>query len=132
MAKSKNHQRRKFVILEHDHPFLHWDLLVERKAADGSSTSGDRVLASWRLLQPIVPGKWIDTEVLPDHRAMYLDYEGPVSNDRGTVKRIASGVFRAISSATSGSLDFELTGCEIAARASLRNSSSGKPQWRFE
>jgi hypothetical protein len=28
---------------------------------------------------------------LPDHRLAYLDYEGPVSGDRGQVKRIDRG-----------------------------------------
>ncbi|MCC6678540.1 MAG: hypothetical protein IT436_15510 [Phycisphaerales bacterium] len=28
---------------------------------------------------------------LPDHRPAYLDYEGPVSGNRGTVERVAAG-----------------------------------------
>ena len=32
----------RFVILEHDHPVLHWDLLVERNG----------VLCGWRLRSP--------------------------------------------------------------------------------
>jgi hypothetical protein len=28
-----------------------------------------------------------------DHRLAYLDYEGPVSNDRGTVTRVDAGTF---------------------------------------
>jgi hypothetical protein len=30
----------------------------------------------------------------PDHRRMYLDYQGPISGDRGEVARIASGLCR--------------------------------------
>ena len=30
---------------------------------------------------------------LPDHRKHYLDYEGEVSGDRGTVSRIDSGTY---------------------------------------
>ena len=74
----------RFVILEHDHPFLHWDLLLE----DGE------VLKSWRLLHFPKIGFSIPAERMPDHRLMYLDYEGPVSGNRGTVKRFASGEYR--------------------------------------
>lgn len=33
---------------------------------------------------------------LPDHRTAYLDYEGPVSDDRGHVKRLLAGVYQII------------------------------------
>jgi len=65
----------RFAILTHDHPFLHWDLLLEC----GESCR------SWRLLSsPDTPGP-ISAETLPDHRVFYLDYEGPVTGNRGTV-----------------------------------------------
>jgi hypothetical protein len=40
------------------------------------------------LLQP---SQTIVVERLPDHRRLYLDHQGPVSGDRGTVRRIARG-----------------------------------------
>ncbi len=33
---------------------------------------------------------------LPDHRREYLDYEGPVSGDRGHVRRVAAGSFELL------------------------------------
>jgi hypothetical protein len=71
----------RFVILEHNHPFLHWDFMLE---------SGD-VLRTWRLSALPEPGPTVRAELLGDHRKLYLDYEGPVSNDRGTVKRWEAG-----------------------------------------
>ena len=73
----------RFVLLHHDHPFTHWDLLL--KAGD--------VLLAWRLHRRPVPNEQIVAERLPDHRTIYLDYEGPISNDRGTVTREESGDF---------------------------------------
>lgn len=36
--------------------------------------------------------RWaLEAERLPDHRPKYLAYEGPISNDRGAVVRIAAG-----------------------------------------
>lgn len=73
----------RFVLLIHDHPFVHWDLLVER----------GEVLRSWRLLES--PDRWcsateppdLSAEAIGDHRLLYLDYEGPVSRERGRVAR---------------------------------------------
>ena len=74
----------RFVILRHDHPFLHWDFFLE---------CGD-VCRTWRLLDsPDVIESAIPAEPLTDHRLMYLDYEGPVSGDRGTVRRWDVGTF---------------------------------------
>lgn len=71
----------RFVILTHDHPFVHWDLMLE---AEGT-------LRTWRLLAEPAPDRIIDAEALPDHRLYYLDYEGPVSQGRGTVTRWDAG-----------------------------------------
>ncbi|MCH2201461.1 MAG: hypothetical protein MK102_05805 [Fuerstiella sp.] len=70
-------QRRQFVILEHDHPFLHWDFLIE----DGAG------LASWRLHETPEIGTSIPATALKLHRRHYLTWEGPVSGDRGSVQR---------------------------------------------
>jgi len=74
----------RFVILEHDHPSLHWDLMLE---------AGD-VLQTWRLANPPEVGSSpIDAMALGDHRIAYLEYEGPVSGNRGAVRRWDAGVF---------------------------------------
>lgn len=39
----------------------------------------------WPLLQPAILTR------LEDHRRDYLEYEGPISNNRGQVKRVSSG-----------------------------------------
>jgi len=77
--------QKRFVVLRHDYPCLHWDFLLER----------DENLESWRLLREPVSEEWIRAEPLPDHRSVYLTYEGPVSGDRGTVSRILSGKFES-------------------------------------
>ncbi len=74
----------RFVILEHDHPFLHWDFMLE---------SGD-VLRTWRLHAQPNPGVAFVAEPLGDHRKAYLHYEGPVSGNRGRVIRWDAGTFQ--------------------------------------
>lgn len=73
----------RFVILEHDHPYLHYDLMLE---------DGQRLL-TWRLaVEPnLSQSADVQAEQLPDHRHAYLDYEGPVSRQRGYVRRKACG-----------------------------------------
>jgi len=120
-AASIDALRSRFVILEHDHPFLHWDFLLQQ----------DKVLQAWRLLQPVRCGNWIPAERLPDHRLLYLDYEGPVSNDRGTVRRISSGWFTVERSEADTQQPFALYECDLATQATLRTDDDGHPQWYF-
>jgi len=74
---------QRFVILKHDHPFLHWDLLLEEASS----------ARTWRLLRKPCLNEPIAAERLPAHRLMYLDYEGPVSNNRGMVQRVLAGTY---------------------------------------
>ena len=73
----------RYVILTHDHPFPHWDLMLE---AGG-------VLRTWRLLSEPGPGRVVWAERLADHRIAYLEYEGPVSGGRGSVARWDYGTY---------------------------------------
>jgi DNA polymerase Ligase (LigD) len=75
----------RFVILEHDHPELHWDLMLEIGAA----------LKTWRLPAP-PPDQPATALALGNHRIDYLDYEGPVSGNRGTVKRWDAGTYEEL------------------------------------
>jgi hypothetical protein len=73
----------RFAILEHDWPTRHWDLLLE---------SGG-VLRAWRLLEEPGPDRAVAAEPNFDHRVFYLDYEGPLTGNRGIVTRWDSGTF---------------------------------------
>lgn len=75
-----------FVLLDHDFPQAHLDLMLER----------DGVLWTWRLLQEPRLQSIQPAERLPDHRLAYLDYEGPVSNNRGRVIRRDRGIYEVV------------------------------------
>jgi len=79
----------RFVILRHEgFDEDHFDLMFE------SEPGGP--LVTWR--SPIWPLEdQTPLQRLSDHRRDYLSYEGPVSNDRGSVKRIAEGTFEWLS-----------------------------------
>lgn len=80
----------RFVILHHRlSDGEHWDLMIER---------GD-VLVTWQLAtdptkSPL--GEPIPATHIQDHRKAYLEYEGPVSRNRGEVRRVEAGVCEVI------------------------------------
>ncbi len=124
---------RRFVVLEHDHPILHWDLMLEF----------DGALLTWRLPANVQINEWGVSERLPDHRLAYLDYEGPVSKGRGTVRRITGGQY--ISSENFGRdpigsdlrsdcdvASFELLECQFACSLNGRRLTTDAPEWQFQ
>ncbi|WP_437229111.1 DNA polymerase ligase N-terminal domain-containing protein [Planctomicrobium sp. SH661] len=106
----------RYVILTHDWPFLHWDLMLE---------TGE-TLRSWRLLSPPISGGRVEAESIPDHRADYLDYEGPVSGGRGAVSRWDEGECEIVVDA-SARLTIRLSGRKI--QGALRECREGDKMW---
>ena len=76
----------RFVVLAHDWPYPHFDFLLE----EGSHLRG------WRLKTFPQRGETISATALPDHRPFYLDYEGPLIGERGSVRQIDRGTFEWI------------------------------------
>lgn len=89
----------RFVLLYHDCPPgyvkpSHWDFMLEF----------DGALRTWELNE--LPRAWADpTSIAPqtlsarrlaDHRIAYLDYEGPLTGDRGNVTQLAHGTFETL------------------------------------
>ncbi len=81
------------VVLRHTYPGSaeppHLDWLLAR------SLSANEGLISFRVLQrpdEVPPESPIAAIRMSDHRAMYLEYEGPISGNRGQVTRAASGL----------------------------------------
>jgi len=80
----------RFVILHHQSPTGdHWDVMLET----------DSALTTWS----IPPQSLTDLPFacpatrLPDHRKHYLDYEGEVPGNRGTVSHIDAGTYEQLS-----------------------------------
>ena len=111
----------RFVILEHDHPDgLHYDFMLEI----GES------LKTWSLAEPPAVGIEQSAVLLPDHRLAYLDYEGSVSDGRGTVKQWDRGAYRLIEQ-TDESIMVEISGEKLRGQADLAVESETPNQWKF-
>ena len=102
----------RFAILEHDWPTRHWDLLLEH----GTS------LKSWRLLKEPHLGQYVVAEPNADHRLMYLDYEGEVSGNRGTVTQWDTGVYEGEIGET---WDAQWTGGRFQGTARMMRTDDG-------
>ena len=83
----------RYVILRHEMPAaargdaargLHWDLMLERGSA----------LQTWAIDVEPAFHVLLRAEPLADHRSEYLDYQGPVSRNRGFVRQWDAGTFQ--------------------------------------
>jgi hypothetical protein len=73
----------RFVVLHHTNIAQpHFDLMLEFES--------NSPLATWRCQHWPPHASEVFTP-LGDHRRDYLDYQGPVSNNRGNVSRVGSG-----------------------------------------
>jgi hypothetical protein len=111
----------RFVILRHDDSRgVHFDLMLEM----------GEMLRTWALAESPRPNVEITAEALPDHRLAYLQYEGPISGDRGVVTRCEEGIFTvAEQSDDRWSIDF--AGRTLIGRVELRRAGEGVNLWRF-
>ena len=78
----------RYVVLFHELPATdargsHWDVMLERNGT----------LLTWATDQRPKRGVVLMAERLADHRVAYLDYEGPISQNRGTVTQVDAGDF---------------------------------------
>jgi DNA polymerase Ligase (LigD) len=112
----------RYVILEHDHPELHWDFMLE---------AGD-VLKTWRLADRPRAGQPVRAEPSFDHRQLYLDYEGPVSGNRGTVTAWDRGTYEGEAGELGeGRVVVKLTGERLRGTVTLERGKTGQWGWRF-
>lgn len=113
----------RYVILWHESgPALgrpsHFDLLFE----EGSDAR------AWCVEQEVTPSQVLMAHELPRHRLFYLDYEGPVSQDRGAVTRWDWGVYEVLLT-TSDRFEAHLHGQRLHGELQLICQANEK--WRL-
>jgi hypothetical protein len=114
---------QRFVVLYHQvspsrEQASHWDLMLQ---------SGSCLL-TWALSSAPCMDRCTLAERLADHRTTYLDYEGPISRDRGNVTRWDHGHYEA-EQESADSLRVILHGERLRGRATLRRESRGHRWW---
>jgi hypothetical protein len=116
----------RFVILRHEmlgpqRDGVHFDFMLE--------VSG--VLCTWALPEEPLPGREMVAEALADHRLEYLDYEGPVSHDRGHVTRWDWGNYQPLVDAPT-EVSVQLQGQRLLGTARLIQSATEPQRWMFK
>ena len=114
----------RFVILQHVTPpgserETHYDLMVEQNGK----------LLTWAIPERPCAGLRSIATQLPDHRLAYLDYEGPISGDRGTVTRVDAGEY-VCSQLDAAAAKFELRGSQGDLQVKLQHQLEN--QWAAE
>lgn len=66
---------------------------------------------------------------LPPHRVAYLDYEGPVSGNRGTVRRVLSGTFTVKEQLHDRFVALLLIAGDESARCTIELQSDTESAW---
>ena len=109
----------RFVVLRHEFPAgharaTHWDLMFQW----GSS------LRTWALDAEPLSQAQITARALADHRIEYLDYEGPVSDDRGMVARWDQGEYE-LNASQEHEFRARLRGRRLGCNMTLRKAAEG-------
>jgi hypothetical protein len=130
----------RFVLLYHDCPPhyerpSHWDLMLEAGGALRTwalrELPRDWLAAYRRTAEldpncpPLAAESTVAAEPLGDHRLAYLELEGPLSGDRGAVKRIDAGAL-ATHAESRDCWNLSLTGDLVRGEICLR---AGSPAW---
>jgi hypothetical protein len=115
----------RYVILQHDPPAggdtgRHWDFMLE---------VGD-VLRTWALAAEPAPGTSIDGTPLPDHRLVYLEYEGPIAGNRGHVRRWDAGTYATVGT-DSDQIVVRLRGTRLAGTVTVSRDADHPDRWQF-
>ena len=113
----------RYVILRHELPAdsdrrSHWDLMLE----------SDGALRTWAIEELPAPGRSIAALELSPHRLVYLEYEGPVSNNRGSVTRYDRGEYELLAD-TADLCRVILTGERLQGTLSLTRDRVVPERW---
>lgn len=88
------------------------------------------VLRTWSLQQSPDSGGEIVAKVLPNHRKLFLDYEGTISEGRGSVSRWGFGTYRLLEESFR-TVRAELVGERIAGEVTLSRQNDEATVWAF-
>jgi hypothetical protein len=136
----------RFVLLFHECPPSydrpsHWDLMLEAgemlrtwaldRLPHDWSAAHSRTAASVPDCPAVVAENGVVAVQLRDHRRNFLEFDGPLSANRGTVKRVAAGTY-SIESESPDCWRIALNSDEISGIVALTRSRSEDTKWTLE
>ena len=135
----------RFVLLYHTCPphyerRSHWDLMLEAgktlrtwalvQLPSDWNSSQTRTAADHPDCPPVAGENSVCADQLANHRLDYLEKEGPLSGDRGHVRRIDRGTYENVAE-TPGCWRVTLAGSNWRGRITLEQADADTPQWRL-
>jgi hypothetical protein len=87
-------------------------------------------LATWSLAQGPDAAPSIPARGLPDHRLAYLEYEGPISDGRGSVTRWDRGNYQ-LQQHDRDELVALVAGEKLVGQVTLKRSADSADEWAF-
>jgi DNA polymerase Ligase (LigD) len=133
----------RFVLLYHDCPpnymrTSHWDFMLESGGVL-RTWALERLPRNWQVAHfrtavaypncaLVSPDDTVAALQLSDHRLDYLELEGPMSGDRGTVRRVAAGTYRVEHEAP-GDWRLVLASDNLAASVRLSRPETENERW---
>jgi hypothetical protein len=136
----------RFVLLYHRCPpeykrASHWDLMLEsgdvlRTWALGELPRGwcgahSRTVAVDESCTELAPADSVAAELLGDHRRDYLQIEGPLSGNRGSVVRVDEGTYRT-ECQQANSWRVTLMGEHSSGAITLKRTAVDSSKWSLE
>jgi hypothetical protein len=114
----------RYVILHHETPAgypraTHFDLMLERGG----------VLRTWALDSLPIAGSAAAAEHLPDHRLAYLDFEGQIAGQRGSVTRVDAGEYH-ITEESPDRFVVQMRGAKLQGALTLEKVDDANQRWR--
>ncbi len=114
----------RFVILLHECPPdyerpTHFDLMLE----------DDGALRTWAIDREPTTSEAVPATALPAHRLAYLEYEGPLSGDRGSVSQWDRGTFDWLKDTTE-EIRVALSGKRLGGELRLTLDDAAAQRWR--
>ena len=127
----------KSIDCEQPNAMVRYVVLHHRRLSSGNShfdwmfENGESLL-TWATdsLPSRTSASSVPANKLPDHRALYLTYEGPLSDDRGDVSQVEKGYFNAIC-IQADHYEFELTGDRAGTLSFKRNQRGLDATWAW-
>jgi len=116
-----------YVILYHQQrtpsaDLTHWDLMLEK----------DGTLRTWKIYQEPEADQQLPAKLLPDHRIAYLQYEGPISGDRGHVSQWDQGTFKGAVPADNEPFTVQLQGRIFCGTLTLQPPTANNKDWQVK
>lgn len=112
----------RFAVLRHESDRdTHWDFFFE---------TGEK-LKTWAAEDAPRAGEQVACKELGEHRKVYLEYQGPISGDRGTVLRWDQGTFETEWQSDDAWI-FKVAGQWLQGRLVFSRLADVANQWRLK